>query len=45
MERRNNINQELDDSIKPQMVAHQRRIEAMENIREMRLKVKTNFQI
>lgn len=39
LSKRNQINFELDDSIKPQIVAHQRRIEAMENIREMRLNV------
>lgn len=43
MDKRNNINLELDDSIKPQIVAHQRRIAAMENIREMRLNVSEIF--
>lgn len=39
LDKRNQINFQLDDSVKPQIVAHQRRIEAMENIREMRLNV------
>lgn len=43
LDKRNRVNQELDDSVKPQIVAHQRRIENMENIREMRLNVNEIF--
>lgn len=39
LDKRNKINMDLDDSIKPQIIAHQRRIEAMENIRQMRLNI------
>lgn len=39
LNKRNQINLELDDSIKPQIINHQRIIENMENIREIRLNV------